>query len=482
MFKKSNLFAVLVVVVMLVSACAPAAPAAPASTSAPVEVTRIVEVAAEPVVKEVVVTATPAPVASAREPITLWFWGAPPNLQEAFQKALIEPFNASQDQYELQMEYNNDVDNNVRVSVLAGEGPDLVYTSGPSYIAPLAKAGVLEPLDRYAEQYGWSDRLLKPVLDTCRQLGYLYCMPPSLISDGMFYNRTLLKEKGWSVPKTLKEVETIMKAAQAEGLYASVTGNKGWQPVNENYASIFINGIVGPQLFYEILSTGKGWESPEMVKAIEESARWFKAGYLGGSDYFSLNFDESISLVSQKRSPFFFAPSMGFQWATNYFTGDTAEDFAFAPIPQLSESVPYPVYDLGVAFTLSINANSKVKDGAAMVLDHIFSSEFAAEMAKVWPGYWGIPLKDFPTDPDATGLTKSFLEAMAAMTAAVDKGSFGFKIGTFFPPATSQVMFEDIESVWLDKMSVADMLKKAASTYAEEKAQGLVQDLPKPAP
>jgi len=482
MFKKSNLFAVLVVVVMLVSACAPAAPAAPASTSAPVEVTRIVEVAAEPVVKEVVVTATPAPVASAREPITLWFWGAPPNLQEAFQKALIEPFNASQDQYELQMEYNNDVDNNVRVSVLAGEGPDLVYTSGPSYIAPLAKAGVLEPLDRYAEQYGWSDRLLKPVLDTCRQLGYLYCMPPSLISDGMFYNRTLLKEKGWSVPKTLKEVETIMKAAQAEGLYASVTGNKGWQPVNENYASIFINGIVGPQRFYEILSTGKGWESPEMVKAIEESARWFKAGYLGGSDYFSLNFDESISLVSQKRSPFFFAPSMGFQWATNYFTGDTAEDFAFAPIPQLSESVPYPVYDLGVAFTLSINANSKVKDGAAMVLDHIFSSEFAAEMAKVWPGYWGIPLKDFPTDPDATGLTKSFLEAMAAMTAAVDKGSFGFKIGTFFPPATSQVMFEDIESVWLDKMSVADMLKKAASTYAEEKAQGLVQDLPKPAP
>lgn len=418
--------------------------------------------------------------AIAREPITLWFWGAPPNLQEAFQKVLVEPFNASQDKYELQMDYNNDVDNNVRVAVLAGEGPDLVYTSGPSYIAPLAKAGALEPLDGYAEKFGWNDKLLKPVLDTCNQLGHLYCMPPSLISDGMFYNKALLAEKGWAVPKTLTDVETVMKAAQADGLYASVTGNKGWQPVNENYASIFINNIVGPSKFYDILSTGQGWDSPEMQKAIGESARWFKSGYLGGKDYFSLNFDESISLVSQKKSPFFFAPSIGFQWATNYFKDATAEDFGFAPIPQMDASLPYPIYDIGVAFTLSINSKSKVKDGAAMVLDRIFSPEFAAEMAKYWPGYWGIPLKKFPTDPSATGLTKSFLEAMSEMTAAVDKGTFGFKIGTFFPPATSQVMFEDLESVWLDKMTVEDMLKKAASTYADEKAQGLVQDLPKP--
>ncbi|QJR19231.1 ABC transporter substrate-binding protein [Pelagibacterium halotolerans] len=418
--------------------------------------------------------------AMAAEPVTLWFWGAPPNLQDAFEEVLVGPFNASQDEYELQIEFLQDVDNDVRTAVLAGEGPDLVYTSGPSYIAPLARAGAIEPLDAYAEQYGWHDRLLEPVLDTCYQLDHLYCMPPALISDGMFYNRALLEEKGWEVPTTLAEVEQVMDAAIADGLYASVTGNKGWQPVNENYASIFINNVVGPARFYEILSTGEGWDSAEMIKAIEESARWFKAGYLGGSDYFSLNFDESISLVSQKRSPFFFAPSIGFQWATNYFTGDAAGDFAFAPIPQMDESLPYPIYDLGVAFTLSINANSDVKDGAAAVLDLIFSPEFASDMADVWPGYWGIPLREFPTNPDATGLTASFLDAMADMTAAVDAGTFGFKIGTFFPPATSQVMFEDIESVWLDRMTAQDMLAKAASAYADEMAQGLTQDLPQP--
>jgi raffinose/stachyose/melibiose transport system substrate-binding protein len=419
--------------------------------------------------------------ALAREPVTIWFWGAPPNLQEAFAKVLIEPFNASQDKYELQIEFRNTVDNDVRVAVLAGEGPDLVYTSGPSYIAPFAKAGKLEPLDAYAKKLGWSDRLLKPVLDTCQQLGHLYCVPPSLISDGMFYNKALLAEKGWPVPKTLAEAETVMKAAQAAGLYASVTGNKGWQPVNENYASIFINNMVGPAKFYDILTNGASWDSPEMKAAIGESKRWFEAGYLGGKDYFSLNFDQSISLVHDKKSPFFFAPSIGFQWATNYFKGDEAGDFAFAPFPQIDPKLPYPVYDLGVAFTLSINANSKVKDGAAAVLDMILSPDFAKHMAEVWPGYWGIPLKQFPADPQATGLTKSFLEAMATMTAAVDKGSFGYKIGTFFPPATGEIMFKDIEAVWLGKETADDMLAKAGKTYAEEKAKGLVQDLPKPA-
>ena len=28
-----------------------------------------------------------------------------------------------------------------------------------------------------------------------------------------------------------------------EGMYSSVTGNKGWQPVNENYASLFLTHL-----------------------------------------------------------------------------------------------------------------------------------------------------------------------------------------------------------------------------------------------
>lgn len=55
--------------------------------------------------------------------------------------------------------------------------------------------------------------------------------------------------------------------------------------------------MLGPNYIYDLL-TGKGdWPSAEMVAAITELDRWYKAGCLGGKDYLSLNFDSSISLL-----------------------------------------------------------------------------------------------------------------------------------------------------------------------------------------
>jgi len=206
--------------------------------------------------------------ALARQKISMWFWGASPAYQQALQDNLVIPFNRSQRQYELQIEYRVSVDNDVRVAAIAGQGPDLIFTSGPTNVMPLAKAGKLEPLDAYDRKYGWSERMLPGLLNTCRQAGHLYCLPPCLAAIGMFYNKAVLAENGWSVPHTGKEVETIMRAAQAKGMYGSVTGNAGWQPVNENYVSIFLNQIAGPDYLYSLLTGHGDWTSPSMVSAM----------------------------------------------------------------------------------------------------------------------------------------------------------------------------------------------------------------------
>lgn len=418
--------------------------------------------------------------ALAKEKITMWFWGASPAYQQALTDALITPFNTSQNDYELVIEYRTSVDNDVRVAVMAGQGPDLVYTSGPADVTPLAKAGKLAPMEDYAKKYGWEDRLLAPVLNTCKQIGHLYCLPPSVMADGMYYNKAVLAENGWPVPKTKDELETVMKAAQAKGLYASVTGNSGWQPINENYSSIFLNQMVGPKYIHELLS-GKGdWSSPDMVAAINELDRWYKAGYLGGKDYFSLNFDSSLSLLQQKRAPFFFAPSFSYQWAVSYFKGADIENLGFTAFPNMNPAQPYPLYSIGSAFTYSINDSSKVKDGAAMVLDMMMSPKFAIDIAKVWPGYWSIPLKDFPNDPSATGITRSYYEAMGAITEAVKKGQIGYKIVAYFPPATKDVFIQDLEAVWLGKETSEEMLAKAGKAFEREFRRGLVQEVAPP--
>src|SRR3984957_5146468 len=160
---------------------------------------------------------------SDRATITMWFWGAVPAYRQALQDALVTPFNASQDKYKLVIEYRTTVDNDVRIAAIGNRGPDIIYTSGPANVSPLARARKLEPLDAYAKQYGWGDRLLCPGLGACRQYSHLYCVTPSLYSDGMFYNKAVLRENGWSVPKSRDEVFGIIKGGADKGMDPSVT-------------------------------------------------------------------------------------------------------------------------------------------------------------------------------------------------------------------------------------------------------------------
>lgn len=416
----------------------------------------------------------------AKEQIDFWFWGAPPALQEALQEALVKPFNESQEDYELVIEFRGGVTNAIRTAVMAGEGPDIVYSAGPSEIAPFVKAGRLADLSEYAAQYGWNDRLLEPIANTCKLQGSFYCMPISMITGGMFYNKSVLDAHGWAVPTNRAEVEAIMDAAIADGLYASVTGNKGYQPVNANYASLFLNNSVGPVALYDVLSGTKSWSDPELAAALDLSGEWFRKGYLGGQDYFELNFDQSISLLSQERAPFFFGPSLAFQWATAYFVDDKADDLGFAPFPSLNPEIGSAVYDIGVGNSLAINEASDVKDGAAMVIDRILSADFVSAISEPWPGFWAVPLKDFPTDPNATGLVGEYYKALAGVSAAVGSGQFGFKAETFLPPATSQALIKGIEEVWLEQRTSAELLEEVSTTYQREVDEGSVQEFPKP--
>jgi raffinose/stachyose/melibiose transport system substrate-binding protein len=217
-------------------------------------------------------TLLPGP-ARARKNVTMWFWGATPDYRRALEDALVKPFNASQDKYTLVIEYRRSVDNDVRVASIGGGGPDLIYTSGPSDVLTLAHAGNLAPLDDYATTMGWNDRLQEPLMASCRVGGHLYCLPLSREVDGLFYNKAVLKQHGWTVPTTLAQAETIMVQAQAAGLYASVTGNRLWQPVNENYSTIFLNQFVGPYDMACLVAGKSLWTSPRVIQSMVELKR-----------------------------------------------------------------------------------------------------------------------------------------------------------------------------------------------------------------
>ena len=418
-----------------------------------------------------------------RQKLELWFWGAPPAQQETMQKVLVDGFNASQDQYELEVNFDNAVDKNIQVALSANKGPDIVYGSGPAFASAYAAEDKLADMTPYAEKYGWKDRILDSMYESGTVDGKLYSLPNSIEDIGVFYNTKVLDTLGVDIPTTYDEFVAVMDKAAEAGLYPSVTGNQGWKPVNQNYVSLFMSQVAGGKTMYDALQGTIPWTDPALVKAVQDSADFYQAGYLGGDDYANLNFDQSMKLLSEEQSPFFIGPSLAFQFASNYFNDDTGntEDLGYMPFPTINADLPSPYYTLGTTASLSINAASKNQDGAAEVIDYMMTDSFAKEMNETWPGYWAVPLKDFDLNADDyTGLSKPFVTAIKETIAGVNDGNYGYFVGTFFPPATAAAL-TDIDSVWLGNVTAEEFLTTVQTTFDDEKAKGLVPPLPEPA-
>ncbi|MFC7591305.1 extracellular solute-binding protein [Nonomuraea antimicrobica] len=248
-----------------------------------------------------------------RQNLQFWFWGAPPAHQDAMKKILVDGFNAAQNKYTLTVTFNNNVDQNVQVALTAGKGPDIVYGSGPSFAAAYVAKGKLADMDAYAQKYGWKDKILAPMYEAGTVDGKLYSLPNSLNTLGIFYNKKVLDQLGAQVPTTFADLQATMDKAKAAGLYASVTGNKGWKPVNENYSSLFLTHAAGPEAVYKALKGEIPWTDPAIVKAVQDSADFFKNGYLAGEDYSNLNFTDAMQLLKDGKSP----SSSGRRWPSS---------------------------------------------------------------------------------------------------------------------------------------------------------------------
>ncbi|WP_152909881.1 ABC transporter substrate-binding protein [Pseudactinotalea sp. HY160] len=420
--------------------------------------------------------------ADGRENIEMWFWGATPNQRAALEENLIDAYNESQDEFTLTVTFNERVDSNVQTALSAGEGPDIVYGSGPSFVSPYAQAGKLVDLDDYSEEYGWQDRILPPIYESGTVDGSLYAVANSINTVGVFYNTAVLDELGVAVPTDLASFEKALAAAKDAGLYPSVTGNKGWQPVNENYASMFLTAVAGPDALYKALTGEKPWTDDAFVDAVAMSAEWYQNGYLGGGQYTNLNFLESMQLLADGQSPFFIGPTLAFQFAAEFFNEDAGnvEDLGFMPFPTAGEGLDSPLFTLGTTASFSINAASKHPDAAAAVIDMMMTEDFMTEMSGVWPGYWAVPLVGVELDPSSyDGLSVAFAEAINEIMPAVEDGRFGYFTGTFFPPQTQQALV-DIDTVWAGKVDADSFMEGVEQTFAKEFEAGAVPPIPAP--
>jgi raffinose/stachyose/melibiose transport system substrate-binding protein len=419
----------------------------------------------------------PAIAQSSRKPVTFWFAQANSDGQAALRRNLVEAFNASQDKYALQLEVKGAAVNNLlKVALVAGNGPDIVQTSGPSYLTAIANAGQVLALDDFAERYKWRERFLPALLNTSVYGGKLFALPRDYESLHLFYNKDLFRQHGWKFPTNRAELEQVADAALAKGIIPFGAGNADWKGVNEWLMTVFFNNVAGPDAVRQALSGELPWTSAPFVEAVELSKAWYNKGYFG-KNYFSLTIEQAFLQVVNAKA----AMAVGGTWTfgtKSYGMSDPNTAMDVAAFPGLGSAVSGPLFHLACGATLSIAKTSQNPEGAAAVFDFMLTRKFYEDMNRDWPGKWALPVKDLSPDMLKGIGYPLFEKTVAQMHQAFAKGPYGFTIWTFWPNATNSYLIDGIEQVWLNRLTSAAYLGRIQTLFAQEFKDGKVPPLP----
>ena len=128
---------------------------------------------------------------SAKTTVT-WWAEANADRDPVFVEKLVGAFNSSQSEIELVMDFKEALNDTLRTAMIAGEGPDIVETPGPSFVKEYQEAGLVMSMQKYSDQLGWKDLLLPWSYSAGVFEGEFYSAPKTFETMIMLYNKNVI--------------------------------------------------------------------------------------------------------------------------------------------------------------------------------------------------------------------------------------------------------------------------------------------------
>jgi len=317
---------------------------------------------------------------------TLKFWTFltvdSPDPRSAALKGVIEGFNKSQSEYEVQIQSINygRIDNQVIQATAAGEGPDIINVYSdllPMHIA----AKTIVPLDAYVSKLSAAEQNdfvmpLKAFQDGGKQMA----MPWETRVWLLWYRKDLLAKAGVQPPKTLDELGQVagkVTTPQVMGFaMGASTGNLGAGAYETFIPLLWAAGgdITDAQ--------GKATFNSEAGVKVLDYLHDLEAKYKGmRSTVVSMTADDMVSSFKAGTA----AMVIGGSYRVAAARAGQPENLVTASIPGWTADKPTPARVAGQ--TLGIGANSKNKDGAWKFIQYYLSapSQLAFAKAGVMP-------------------------------------------------------------------------------------------------
>ena len=250
------------------AACAPAETATPEPPAEEPEPTAEPEEPMAEPTAEPTVEAMPEP-----EQITLLMWDQFGDEDGGLQvQEMIDSFEADHPNVTVEREVMTGeiMEQTLNPVLGSGTGPDVFYAgAGYSRGGVLSEAGLILPLDEFADQLGWNDRVFQWALEIGSWDGHQWSLGHEMEFLAIYYNKTLLEEEGLEMPETDEEMLEFCATASDRGYVPVAFGNKPGWPSYHQYAMV-VNNALGAGDAASLLIDNQGtWDTPELANAVE---------------------------------------------------------------------------------------------------------------------------------------------------------------------------------------------------------------------
>lgn len=354
----------------ILAACGPAA-ASPSPSAAP--------------------PSTAPSVAPSVEPVTLTFW----DLEEGggatdTRAQLIAEFEQSHPNVNVNrvVKSFDDLNATVKFALQGREAPDIAAVNqGFTVMGALVSGGLIEPLDAYAAQYGWHDRIPSGVLllNSFKQdgsafgSGTLYGVSMTAEIVGVFYNKAKLQTFGLSVPTTIDEFAAAARTAHEREGVGIAFGTLEKNPAMHLYTT-FQNAYIDPNYMVEwvfISRPGLTFDVPETRRAAELLQQLALEGVFT-PDFLAVSRDDAVEKFAEGSGLFLMGHG---SWKVGQLGEKMGDNVGFMLIPRAAAGqTRVATGSGGIAF--SIASSSSHKDLAAELLDYLTSAHAGTLFAR----------------------------------------------------------------------------------------------------
>jgi raffinose/stachyose/melibiose transport system substrate-binding protein len=275
-----------------------------------------------------------------------------------------------------------DLNTTLKLAVSGDKAPDVVQANqGRPVMGTLVKGGLLEPLDPYAEAFGWGDRYSELLLDLNRFSsdgntfgdGNLYGLSQMGEIVGVFYNKTKVPEP----PATLEAFEASLEEAKADGDVPIQFGNlDGWPGIHE-YETVLAQTADKEQVRdFVFAREGATFDAPEFQEAAEKLQGWAEAGYFT-PDFNGTGYDPAWARFAKGQGRYLIAGT----WLVADLNEQMGDDVGFMLMPGAEEGAD-PVALGGESLPFAITSKSENPDVAAAYIDFLTNSDAAKVLAE----------------------------------------------------------------------------------------------------